>query len=206
MLQPSTQLLTRSHPAACRLPSEILGNKLGLHILTLAPFPPKSQSKEMWKSRSIAGATIRDWARLLGLLSEVCACKIYLNRTEGYWMFLQSIHFVCNSTHFCHIKGGENLLNNLSLMGFIAQRGTVIIIFCSLSRSSVFVSPYRPVCSLSSLAREGLPARRFQHVSGVLALAVHAEAVVMLWTRDVDPSCAFFQFICVLCEHRWRDH
>jgi len=76
------------------------------------------------------------------------------------------------------------------------------VIFHSLSRLSVFVSHYFHVCSLSTLVGEGLPARRFQHVSGVLALAVHAEAIVMLWTRDVDPSCAFFQFICILCEHR----
>lgn len=206
MLQPSTQLLTSSHPTAWCLPSAILGNKRSLPVLTLAPFPLQMLSKEMRKSRSMARATIRDRARLLGLLSEVCAFKIYLNRTEGYWMFLPSIHIVCNSTHSCHIKGGWNLLNNLSLMGFTAQRGIVIIIFRSLWRLSVFVSPYCHVCSLSSLAREGLPARRFQHVSGVLALAVHAEAVVMLWTRDVDPSCTFFQFICILCEHRWRDH
>lgn len=87
-------------------------------------------------------------------------------------------------------------------MGFVAQRATVTIIFHSLPTLRDFVSQYFHVCSLSFLAAEGLPARRFQHVSGMLTLAVHAEAIVMLWTRDVDPSRAFFQFICILCEHR----
>lgn len=80
----------------------------------------------------------------------------------------------------------------------------VAIIFHSWSRLSVSVSHYFHVCSLPLLAGEGLPARWFQHVCGVLTLAMHAEAVVMLWTRDVDPSCTFFQFICILCEHRWK--
>lgn len=87
-------------------------------------------------------------------------------------------------------------------MGFVAERAMVTISFYSLSRLSGFASQYFHVFSLSSLVGEGLPARRFQHVSGVLTLAMHAEAIVMLWTRDVDPSCTFFQFICILCEHR----
>lgn len=87
-------------------------------------------------------------------------------------------------------------------MGFVAQRAVVTILFHSLSRLSGFVCQYFHVCSLSPLVGEQLPARRFQHISGVLTLAVHAEAIVMLWTRDVDPSCTFFQFICILCEHR----
>lgn len=86
-------------------------------------------------------------------------------------------------------------------MGFVAQRATVTTVFHSLSILSVFVSRHFHVCSLHSSV-EGLPARWFQHVSGVLTLAMHAEAIVMLWTRDVDPSCTFFQFICILCEHR----
>lgn len=87
-------------------------------------------------------------------------------------------------------------------MDFVAQRAMVAIIFHSWSRRNASVSQYFPVCSLPLLVGEGLPAGRFQHVCGVLTLAMHAEAVVMLWTRDVDPSCTFFQLICILCEHR----
>lgn len=60
------------------------------------------------------------------------------------------------------------------------------------------------VGSLLSSVGKGLPAGRLQHVGGVLTFAVHAEAIVMLWTGDVDPSCALFQFVGILCEHRWR--
>lgn len=58
--------------------------------------------------------------------------------------------------------------------------------------------------SLPYSVGKGLPAGRLQHVGGVLALAVHAEAIVVLWTGDVDPSGALFQFVGILCKHRWR--
>lgn len=48
------------------------------------------------------------------------------------------------------------LLNNLSLMGFIAQRPMVAIIFHSWCRLSVSVSQYFHVCSLPLLVGEGL--------------------------------------------------
>lgn len=89
-------------------------------------------------------------------------------------------------------------------MGFVARRAWLPPLPIAYLESVYSLSQDLCAGSLPSSVGKALPAGRLQHVGGVLALAVHAEAVVVLWTGDVDPSCALFEFVGILCEHRWR--
>lgn len=89
-------------------------------------------------------------------------------------------------------------------MGFVAQRAWLPPLPIQNTLTLEKLSQDLCASSLPSLVGKGLPAGWLQHVGGVLTLAVHAEAVVVLWTGDVDPSSALFQFVGILCGHRWR--